>query len=57
MYRYIFLMSMLLISIIPLIFASNPNIYQNPVTLKGFREIGTLNANEEVIVTIYLRTT
>lgn len=54
MYRYIFLMSMLLISIIPLVFASNPNMYQNPITLKEFREIGTLNANEEVIVTIFV---
>ncbi|QGA54203.1 peptidase S53 [Sulfolobus sp. E5-1-F] len=54
MYRYIFLISILLISIIPVVFASYSNIYQNPVTLKGFREIGTLNTNQEVIVTIFV---
>ncbi|WP_338602069.1 protease pro-enzyme activation domain-containing protein [Sulfolobus tengchongensis] len=54
MIKYLFLLSILLLSIIPLFSISMTNIYEQPLVIKGFSKIGTLNTNQEVIVTIFI---
>ena len=54
MYKGLLFIAIVLISIIPFFTITAAYSYQNPTVLKGFREIGSLNPQQEVIVNIYL---
>ncbi|MEM3515550.1 MAG: protease pro-enzyme activation domain-containing protein [Saccharolobus sp.] len=54
MYKYLFLMSIMVISIVPFFPTFSAYSYQNPIVIKGFHKVGTLGQNQEVIVSIYL---
>ncbi|AOL15501.1 peptidase S53 [Sulfolobus sp. A20] len=56
MNKGLILMTIMLISITPVFLVSSSSVisYQQPVVLHGFRQVGTLNPNQQVIVSIYL---
>ncbi|MEM3329622.1 MAG: protease pro-enzyme activation domain-containing protein, partial [Saccharolobus sp.] len=54
MYKYLFLMSIMVISIVPFFSTFSAYSYQNPIVINGFHKVGTLGQNQEVIVSIYL---